>query len=404
MILFGDLLSAIGSGLTIPFLLVYLNRVRGIELEVAGVIVATIAFAALAGNPTAGVLVDRFGARRSLMLGLAIAATGASSIAFVDATWEAFAAVGTAGFGVSLVWPAIDSLLAVAVRAEQRSSAFAVRYATMNAGFGAGALIAASIVDFDSPSSFQLLYWLDGASYAAFIPLLFLLRGLGDRPEPDADAPRSTYREVLRDRVFLRVVALTTLLCAAGYAQMNSAFPAFATGPGGLSAGQLALVFAVNTFIVCFLQLPVLRFSQGRRRTAALMLVFVLFATAWAVTLGAGAVEGAVLAVLAFALAEAIFATGETAVSPSLGPIVNDLAPDRLRGRYNAVNTLAWTTGFIIGPLVAGLALGAGQETPFFLALIAACTLGALAARGLRSHLPPEADRIGQWRTEPDHD
>jgi len=183
---------------------------------------------------------------------------------------------------------------------------------------------------------------------------------------------------------------------------MNSAFPAFATGPGGISAGALALVFAVNTFIVCFMQLPVLRIAQGRRRTAALVLVFVLFATAWAITLGAGAVEGAVAAVLAFALAEAVFATGETAVSPSVGPMVNDLASDRLRGRYNAINTLAWTTGFIIGPLIAGLALGAGQETPFFLGLIAACCVGALGAYRLRPHLPPGVDEIGPWRSEPD--
>jgi Na+/melibiose symporter-like transporter len=303
-----------------------------------------------------------------------------------------------------VIWPSLDSLLAVTVRPEQRSSAFAVRYATMNAGFGTGALVAASLVDFDSPTRFQLLYLLDAASFFAFIPLLLLLRGIGDRHQPDADAPRAGYREVLRDRVFLRVAALTTLLCGAGYAQMNSAFPAFATGEGGISASALALVFAVNTFIVCFLQLPVLRIAQGRRRTSALVLVFVLFATAWAVTLGAGALEGAVAAVAAFALAEAIFATGETAVSPSVGPMVNDLAPDRLRGRYNAVYTLAWTFGFIIGPLTAGVALGAGLETPFFLALIALCGLGGLGALRLRPHLPPGVDQIGPWRTEPERD
>lgn len=377
---------------------------RGIELELAGIAVSTIAFAALVGNPTAGLLIDRLGSRRTLLLGLAIAATGAASIAFVETPWEAFAAAGTAGFGVSIIWPSLDSLLAVTVRQEQRSNVFAVRYATMNAGFGLGALVAAAIVDFDSARSFQVLYLIDAASFLAFIPILLFLRGLGDRPPPEPDAPRSTYGEVLRDRVFLRVATLATLICGAGYAQMNSAFPAFATGPGGISASALALVFAVNTFIVCFLQLPVLRIAQGRRRTAALALAFALFSAAWAVTLGAGALGGAAVAVVAFALAEATFATGETAVSPSLGPIVNDLAPDRLRGRYNALNTLAWTTGFIIGPLAAGVALGAGHETPFFLALIVLCGLGALGAYRLRPHLPADVDRIGPWRTEPEHD
>ena len=125
------------------------------------------------------------------------------------------------------------------------------------------------------------------------------------------------------------------------------------------------------------------------------MVVFALWAATWAVTLVAGHLGGGLVAVAVFASAAAIFALGETLMSPSLGPLVNDLATDRLRGRYNAVNTLALTTGFILGPIIAGAALAADQATPFFLALIAACGLGVLAAYRLRGRLPTEVDIIG---------
>lgn len=265
----------------------------------------------------------------------------------------------------------------------------------MNLGFGLGSLIAAAIVDFGSTRSFQVLYLIDGASFLAFLPLLLALRGLGDRPEPEVGGEPSGYLQVLRDRVFLRVVGLTALLVAVGFGQLSSAFPAFAARPGGISAGALGLTAAVNCLVVALVALPVLRLAQGSRRTAALMLVFVLWATTWAVTLVAGQLGGGALAVTVFASAAAIFALGETLMSPSLGPLVNDLATDRLRGRYNAVNTLALTTGFILGPTIAGLALGAGQATPLFLALIAACGFGALAAYRLRARLPAEIDVIG---------
>jgi MFS family permease len=381
--------------MTLPFFVVYLHRVRGIDLAIAGLAVATIALASLPGNAVGGFLTDRVGARRAVLAGVVLSAVGAASIAFVSAPWEAFAAAAASGFGLAVFFPAFDSLLAVTVRSEQRSNVFAVRHATMNAGFGIGGLLAAAIVEFDSVRTFQVLYLVDAASFLAVVPLLLALRGIGARPERDTEHGRAGYRNVLRDRVFLRVVVLTLLLFAFGYAQLNAAFPAFATGPGGIGAKALAVAFAVNTLAVVLLQLPVLRLVQGHRRSAALSLVFALWAVTWAVTLTAGSLGGGAAAVTLFAVALAIFALGETLMSPSVQPLVNDLASDALRGRYNAVYTLALTTGYIVGPVVAGAALGTGHANAFFLALVAACLVAALGASRLGSSLPAAVDLIG---------
>jgi MFS family permease len=99
--------------------------------------------------------------------------------------------------------------------------------------------------------------------------------------------------------------------------------------------------------------------------------------------------------VVAFAAAMVVFAFGETMLSPALSPMVNDLAPDRLRGRYNGLFTLAWTTGFMVGPAVAGVVLGTGAPGLLFLGLIGGCGLVALGALRLERHLTPAANRIG---------
>jgi MFS family permease len=402
IVLGGDMLSAVGSGMTLPFFVVYLQHVRGIDLGLAELALATIAVASLAGNPTGGLLTDRVGSRLAVAAGSLLAAAGTASIAFVSEPWQAFAAAAAAGFGLAVFWPAFDSLLAVTVSSEQRSGVFAVRHATLNAGFGIGALVAAAIVAFDSVRTFQLLYLLDAVSFLALIPILLALKGIGGRPEPEVGAARAArgYREVLADRIFLRVVGLTVVLFGVGYAQLNAAFPAFATGPGGISARGLAVASAVNPIAVTLLQLPILRLTQGHRRTAAVFLVFVLWAMTWAVTLIAGDLGGGAAAVALFAAAVAIFALGETFLSPALAPLVNDLAPDRLRGRYNAVYTLGLTTGYMLGPAIAGAVLGAGHSRAFFLALIAACGAGALFALELRRHLPPGVDLVGGFPAE----
>jgi MFS family permease len=405
LILGGDTLCAIGTGMTLPFFVVYLHHVRGIGLEVAGLAVATIALASLPGNAVGGLLVDRVGARRTVVLGLTLSAAGAAAIAFVSVAWQAFAAAALSGFGVAIFFPAFDSLLAVAVGAEQRSNVFAVRHATMNAGLGIGGLLAAAIVSLDSVRTFQALYLVDAASFLVVVPLLLALRGIGERADVDAEPERAGgYRRVASDRVFLRIVVVTLLLFGLGYAQVNAAFPAFATGPGEIGAKALAVVFALNTIGVVLLQLPVLRFLQGRRRSAAISLVFVLWAGTWAVTLVAGGLGGGAAAVALFGLAVVVFALGETLMSPAVQPLVNDLAPDALRGRYNAVYTFALTTGYILGPVVAGAALGGGHANAFFLALVGACLVAAVGASRLRRSLPESIDRIGGPRidlTEP---
>ena len=394
LVLGGDALSAIGSGLTLPFLLVYLTRVRDIDPGVAGMAVATISLTAILGNPLAGWLSDRFGARNTLMLGLLIAAAGAGLIISIRTPWQAFLGAGVAGFGGALIMPAQDALLAQLVRPAQRSSVFSVRLATLNGGFGIGALIAAALVDIDRPGSFALVYLLDGLSFLAVIPIVLLLSVRRVGPDAEASGPKPGYRQVLRDRLFVRVWLLTALLVTIGYGQQISAFPGYATRPGGIEARGLSLAFAANTITVLVAQLFTLKLLSGRKRTTGIMLVSLFWAGAWAVTLAAGQLGGGTAAVLAFATAMAIFAVGETFLSPTVAPIVNDLAPDALRGRYNGLSALAFTTGFVLGPAIGGLALGAGRSEALFGVLIGACGIAAIGARRLDRHLPASANRI----------
>jgi MFS family permease len=385
VVLAGDALSSVGTGLTLPFLVVYLHRVRGVGLEPAALAVSVLALAGLAGNPVAGSLTDRVGARNTLALGLVVAAIGAGAMALVRDVWQGFGAAALVGFGAAVIWPAQDALLAALVPRERRARVFAIRYATMNAGLGVGALTAAAIVDVGSPASFAWVYVLDAASFLAFVPILLLgVRAQTGRSADDAPASaRGGYRVIVRDRRFVRLWLLTALLVTVGYAQVDAAFPAFATSAGGIGAGGLAIANAANTIAVVVAQLFVLRLTEGRRPTSALVGVCAFFAATWALTLAAGGLGGGPAAVAGFAAAMVTFAVGEMLVSSTLPAIVNDLAPDALRGRYNGAYVLAWTTGFAIGPAIAGLALAGGFSTALFLGLIGACGVAAAVAMRL---------------------
>jgi MFS family permease len=199
------------------------------------------------GAPFAGVLVDRIGPRRALIGSLALSACASLSLAFVTEVWHGFMATALLGLGPAAFWPSIQSLLSTVVEPQQRSSVFSVHYMMLNAGIGLGGITGGLIADISSAFSFQLLYFFDALTYLPFIALLlWALKDVGGQLEhvgTAEGAPKIGYLAVLMDRVFHRVWALMALLVTIGYSQLESGFPAYATGDGGI--GTRALGFAL---------------------------------------------------------------------------------------------------------------------------------------------------------------
>jgi MFS family permease len=400
VVLAGDAVSTIGTGLVMPFFIVYLNEVRGLSLGVAGLVVATTAAVSIVVAPVAGWLVDHFGPRRTLLAALGISAASSIAIAFIRTPWQAFVAAALFGTGIAALWPAIHSTLISLVSVEQRSSVFAAHYATMNAGFGIGGIAGGLVANVARPTTFEVMYTVDALSFVAFGLLLLKLKDVGvvSRSEGVAGAGTRGYREVLKDRVFLRLIALTTLLVVIGYSQLESGFPAFARD-SGVSTRAIGFAFALNTVTIVIAQLVVLKHMKGRRRTRGIAALCLLWACAWTVTVVAGSSSSDVLTTAGFVVAMVVFALGETLVSTSIPPMVNDLAPDELRGRYNASYALAFSIGHVAGPAAAGFAVGGGLGSAFFGVLIASCLAAAFAALRLERRLPATAN-VGRAEEE----
>lgn len=400
LVLAGDTLSAVGSGLTLPFFLVYLTRIRGIDVAVGGLALAMAAAVGFIASPIGGVLIDRLGARRTLMAGLAISGLGAFLVILIVEPWQAFAAATVIGVGAGIAVPAQDALLATTVSAGGRSNAFALRNATLNGGYALGAVGAAFIANLASEQSFVTLYILDGFSFLVFIPILAIAlpRTVGAAPVRRAVAAGTSgagggYRAVLRDGVFLRYWVVIAFMVAIGFGQPG--FPVFATTAGGVSASAVGIAMAANTVTVVLAQLFVLRLMARWRRTTGIVVTCALWAVGYGLTLFAGGLGGGTAAIVGFTLAMVVIALGETFLAPSQAALLNDVAPDELRGRYNGLYDLAWKTGLMVGPASAGAALSVdGSGTILFGGLVVACGIGAIGAVWLARHLPPAINLV----------
>ena len=167
--------------------------------------------------------------------------------------------------------------------------------------------------------------------------------------------------------------------------------PVIITVVNGLPVSWVAIAFTVNTGTIVVMQLGVLRLIRGRSRSRLMALVAVLWALSWLI-LGASGLLPVALAIVAICLSTLVFAVGETLWAPIMPAIVNDLAPDHLRGRYNSVQSLVWGISGALGPGLAGLLLGAGLVGLWIPLVVVGCLGAGVLALGLRSHLTPALD------------
>lgn len=144
------------------------------------------------------------------------------------------------------------------------------------------------------------------------------------------------------------------------------------------------MVFGLNTVVVALLQIPVLRATKRVPRQRLILLGGGCFAGCWLLVLSSAPYGGAGTALVLVAGAAAVMAVGETLLSPALGPLVNEMAPEHLRGRYNAVDTFILSAGSAVGPAATGLLLAGGYVLPLFVGLAAGCVLAGMLALTLR--------------------
>jgi MFS family permease len=387
----GNTLSALGTGFTLPFLLIYLTKVRGLTLPTAGYAIATLGLVGLASVPLTGALTDRIGAWRVLVLALFAEAAGTAALAGVTRPWHAFLVLAVVGVGGSAAWPAQAALISALVPSEQRSRVFAVQFALLNLGIGLGGAVSGLLVDVGRPETFQAIYLVDACSYLAYVAMLVTIRRSGvPPPRPDrGERTAGGYREVFADRVFLRLGGVALLLSLAGYGQINAGFPAFVSGVAGVSTRVIGFAFAANTAVIVCAQLSVERRLHGRRRTRALAGVALVWAVSWLVIGSAALFGGTLLPAIAVVAGLGLFGLGETLWAPTGAPLVNDIAPEHLRGRYNALSSVTWQLSSVLGPVLAGALLGAGLPAVFILGLTGLLGAVAMLAGRLERHLTP---------------
>jgi MFS family permease len=375
----GNALNYFGNGLILPFEIIYLHAVRGFSTATAGLVLATVMGTAAVVTLPSGALLDRFSAKRILIAGNVVNALGYGGLAFVDRPWQGFVCSAVAGAGFGFAGTAGQVLTLTLVPAEQRAASTALRRVAGNFGLGLGATVAGFIVAATHHlQAFQGLYLFDAVTFVVFaLVVLAWIPDPGVADGPSANEGAHGFRAVARDRLLLALIAGNLALVMIGGAFFSNILPPFAEAHTPVGAGEIGVVVFINTFFIVVAQVPATRVVARMRRTHALFATSAIFAVGLLAVLLATRTHSTLAATAVLAGVAILIAIAECGQFIVLGPLVAELAPPHLLGRYMSLYGLSFMVGVTLGPAVGGVLLGVSPDTIWWGGAFALALTGA---------------------------
>ena len=385
----GNAVNYFGYGLVSPFEIIYLHQIRGFPTSQAGLILAATMGAAAILTPPTGALLDRYSAKALVIAGSLASVLGYAGFAYVERPWQGFLCSIVSGVGLGVAGTANRTLIVRLITPEQRPAAFALNRVAGNFGIGAGATVAGFIVAAAQRlSTFQLLYLFDAVTYAAFALIV-----LAAVPSPRAEKVNATaangtgFRAVARDRVFVIVIAANVVLVVVGHTFFSNILPPFAKAHTTVGPAEIGIIVLVNTAVIVIAQIPAVRVMARMRRTHGFAATSALFAVALLAVLPATLIRSEFAATAILCAVAIVLATGEIAHILVLGPLVADMAPEHLLGRYLSLYSLTFAGSLAVGPAIGGALLQTSPDAIWWGGAVAALLAGTVLL-GLGDRIP----------------
>jgi MFS family permease len=382
----GIFLNALGWGAVLPFEVIYLHSGRGFSLGVAGLVIGVVTGLAVVASPAAGPVIDRAGARATAVAGGVALAAGYAGLAAASRPWQAFAAATAAGIGNGALQPSQSALLAALAPPQFRHRLFAVSRVAANVGFGAGGGLG-GLVAAHGLGGLVALFLGNAATYLVYVVVL----AVAVAKEPPAEPVPGGYRHVLRDGRFVWLAGINVAVITVGWGYFSWVVPQYAHADLGISPALIGLLLLANAFTVAVAQIPVSWTQEGHRRTTAIAISCAIFTGSFLLIAAAGWTRAGP-AYTALVIAAIGIGIGECFHTTALMPLVADMAPAALRGRYMATMSLSWWIGLALAP-TAGTRLLATSPAAALLPAAGLTFAAGVAAVALGRHLPAAISR-----------
>jgi MFS family permease len=341
-------IDGLGSGLFLPFSLLYFRFAGGLSLSQAGLGLSVAMLVAVPAPLVAGVLVDRAGPKRVTLVSNAVRAAGFLGYLLVHDLRALIAVALLVAISDRLAWVAHPALVAEIAGPGKRDRWFGLSTALRCAGLGIGGLLAGLAVSDLGTTGYHALAVANAISFAVAAMLISRVQVPGRAAVEAASTQLGGLKVALADRPFCGVVA-SNLVFGIARTAILVGLPVYTVQVLKTPAWLAGALYAAYTTTIALGQTSMVRRLERHRRTRALMMAAVLWAVSFLLLAGAPLVPRTLVAGFLFAIT-GVYTAAVMAHAAVIDALVVEAAPVALRARYVGVYHLSWAVANAAAP------------------------------------------------------
>jgi MFS family permease len=342
-----------------------------VSYTLAGLVISAFPLARMLFNFPSGILADRIGRRRPLLLGISIVTLGALGCGLAQTIYELILFRFTYGAGTAMFVITANVLIADIAPTNERGKYLSYYQGSFRFGSIFGPAIGGFIADF---AGLRVPFFLLAILGAMSVGLTFLL--IQDEPRTIHASRSINVGSLLRLLVDRRLIAIEVTQMAS-FITMSSIrttmLPLYSVDYLGLSSSEVGTILSIGALISFPTLMMMSNIVDRIQRNQIISLGFIGLATA--VFLYPFAQDFTVVLV-----ATIILSVSQILINPSKSAIIGDITTPEVRGLVMGAFRTAGDIGFFIGPAMAGyLTDNVNVHAPFYLVTIL-CIFSALIA------------------------
>ncbi|MGM0862349.1 MAG: MDR family MFS transporter [Bacillota bacterium] len=388
ILVIGMFMNVTGASFLWPLNTIYIHNHLGKSLTVAGLVLMLNSGASVVGNLCGGVLFDKIGGYKTIMLGIVITLVSLLGLIFFH-QWPYYIWLLTiVGFGSGVVFPA-SYAMAGSIWPEGGRKAFNAIYVAQNAGVAVGSALGGAVAAF----SFTYVFMANAMLYAVFFFIVYF----GFRNIQSKQAAQTSILDF--EPVSSRASFTALMILSSGYVLGWVAYSQWSTTIAshtqsiGMSLSLYSVLWTVNGILIVLGQ-PLVGFlvkKWAESLKAQMVIGFVIFIMSYGILLAAKQFH-------MFLAAMIILTIGEMLVWPAVPTIANKLAPKGKEGFYQGFVNSAATGGRMIGPLIGGVLVDKYGIHVLIIALMV-LLLASIVTTVIYDRRLPSSDDGNQTRT-----
>ncbi|OQP63016.1 MDR family MFS transporter [Niastella populi] len=330
--------------MVLPFMTIYLTASKGYSIGMAGVVMALFGLGAVTGAFLGGKLTDRIGYYPVQLIAL----LGGGVLFMVLGQMQSFPLICLFTYLLSLVneafRPANSTAIVAYSKDNTRTRSYALHRLAINLGWAVGSALGGVL----AARSYQLLFWVDGATnIMAALLLVYLLRPSKQAKPVKEETVKDPLHSAYRDKIYLWFILLT-ILFATCFFQLFTNLNAYYKIVLHFNEQFIGLIGAVNGIMIAVIEM-VLVFKLENRRSSLFYII-----------------RGTMLVGIAYLMLNIfhidhimallmiiVMTMGEILVLPFMNTFWTSRSADHNRGEYAGLYTIAWSIAQTAGPFLA---------------------------------------------------